>query len=64
MHVWIFVLSAMFGPVVEPLGISLDPPEPLPTVLVAEELTSQPMRYRGIERLFERLHANANANAE
>ncbi len=60
MNVWIFVITAMFNPVVEPLGLSLDN-TPMPPVVAEAEATPETteIRYRGIERLFARSHAEA-----
>ncbi|MEX1362644.1 MAG: hypothetical protein AB1Z98_05920 [Nannocystaceae bacterium] len=59
MHVWIFVFSTMFSPVIEPLGLSMDTTDPV-TVPQPVEATT-PMRYHGIERLLAQLEAEAAA---
>lgn len=58
MNVWIFVLSAVFTPVFEPLGLSA--PELPPPVVEPAVTPSTPvdeMRYPGIERMFAQLEA-------
>ena len=56
MNVWIFVISALFTPVVEPLGISMDEAtsfvEPAPVI---EPIDALEPRYPGIERMFAQL---------
>lgn len=59
MNAWIFVISALFTPVIEPLGISMDEttsasfiePAPMPDLV-------EP-RYTGIERMLAQLEAGA-----
>lgn len=62
MHVWIFAISAVFTPVIEPLGITAPSIElpPLVEPELAEPSTSMldDMRYPGIERMFARLEAD------
>jgi len=61
MNVWIFVISAMFSPVIEPLGIVA------PTVeLPAAEASVSPasiddMRYHGLEQMLAKLDADRSA---
>jgi hypothetical protein len=67
MNVWIFVISALFTPVVEPLGVAID--EVVPAALVEPStpaaldapsmdapVGAEP-RYHGIERLFAKLES-------
>lgn len=67
MHVWIFVFSTMFSPVVEPLGLSIDATssEPIPVGPMIETGIEtgleEPMRYHGIEQLLAKLEAEAAA---
>lgn len=63
MHVWIFVFSTMFSPVVEPLGLSIDATssEPIPVGPMIETGLEEPMRYHGIEQLLAKLEAEAAA---
>lgn len=65
MHVWIFVFSTMFSPVVEPLGLSLDSAAQADPMTVAEVVADPspetPMRYYGIERMLADLEAEAAA---
>lgn len=62
MNVWIFVISALFSPVVEPLGVSLDEVAPASVVepsapaTVAAPVGADP-RFHGIERLFAKLES-------
>ena len=64
MNVWIIVLTTMFSPVIEPLGIMPSAQESLAesqmemaTVPFVEPPVVQPdMRYRGIENLFEKFN--------
>ena len=59
MNVWIFVISAVFTPVFEPLGLSEPaaeaPPAVTTTPVVAAPVLDDDMRYPGIERMFARL---------
>lgn len=64
MNVWIFVISAMLNPVVEPLGLSIDAPAPVPPPVVVdptldEDEAEDSIRYRGIERLLANINAEA-----
>ncbi|MCX4244591.1 hypothetical protein [Paraliomyxa miuraensis] len=60
MNVWIFVISSLFTPVIEPLGISMDEAtsfvEPAPTFEPVDPLEP---RYLGIERMFAQLEEGA-----
>lgn len=60
MNVWIFVINALFTPVVAPLGVSMDVVEPTPVTAperVAASITTEP-RFHGIERLLAELEAD------
>ena len=61
MNVWIFVISALFAPVVEPFGLSTDEVVPAPVaeaapVAVAASIEAEP-RFHGIERMLAELDA-------
>lgn len=62
MNLWIFVISALFTPVVEPLGVSIDEVAPAAVVepptpaTVQAPLGAEP-RYHGIERMLAKLEA-------
>jgi hypothetical protein len=64
MNVWIFVISALFTPVVEPFGL-VDRAEETPVVVPAVETpvqtleTAPELRYHGIERMLAQLDAHA-----
>ncbi|MCA9654227.1 MAG: hypothetical protein H6712_07625 [Myxococcales bacterium] len=62
MHVWLFVFSSMFSPVMEPLGLSVDSLDETP-VAAAPSIEEEPMRYHGIERLLAQLEAEAAAES-
>lgn len=59
MNVWIFVISALFTPVVEPLGISMEEATSAPFIAPAPapEPAVDELRYHGIERLFAELES-------
>ncbi|MEM9462640.1 MAG: hypothetical protein AAGF11_51305 [Myxococcota bacterium] len=63
MHLWIFAISAVFTPIIEPLGITA-PSIELPSVVGPESTEPSAssvlgdMRYPGIERMFARLEAD------
>jgi hypothetical protein len=67
MNVWIFVISALFTPIVGPLGRAMDmtAPTPSPTAPAAAVAITTPVepsaepRYHGIERMFAKLESNA-----
>jgi len=66
MNVWIFVISALFTPVVEPLGLSIDEvasAKAVQSTAVAAPVVTAPVgaepRFHGIERLFAKLEAEA-----
>ncbi len=60
MNVWIFALSALLSPIIEPMGLDIGPASPPaaqsdfiePTMPTMPE---QQMRYRGIEQLLTQL---------
>ncbi len=54
MNVWIFVISALFTPVVEPLNQVMDRAQATPTPELSTVTVTEP-RYIGIERLFAQL---------
>lgn len=61
MNVWIFVFSALFTPVIEPLGLSTEEVAPAPAVdaapmAVAASIEAEP-RFHGIERMLAELDA-------
>lgn len=61
MNVWIFVFSALFTPVIEPLGLSTDEVVPAPVIetapmAVAASIEDEP-RFHGIERMLAELDA-------
>ena len=62
MNVWIFVISALFAPVVEPFGLSTDEVVPAPVAeaappsAVAASIEAEP-RFHGIERMLAELDA-------
>jgi hypothetical protein len=63
MNLWIFVISALFTPVVEPLGLRAEEAAPAPVleaapVDVAASIDAEP-RYHGIERMLAELDAHA-----
>lgn len=62
MNLWIFVISALFTPVVEPLGFQTEQAAPAPVVeaapmAVAASIEAEP-RYHGIERMLAELDAS------
>lgn len=67
MQVWILVLSAMFTPVIEPLGLSIDPtaddvdmlvgPQQVEEQVEATVTEEASIRYYGVERMFAKLEA-------
>jgi len=62
MNVWIFVISVLFTPVVEPLGFGTEEAAPAPVVdappmAVAASIEAEP-RFHGIERMLAELDAS------
>jgi hypothetical protein len=62
MNVWIFVLSALFTPVVEPLGLSTQEATPAPVIEaapmdMAASIDAEP-RFHGLERMLAELDAS------
>lgn len=59
MNVWIFVISALFTPVVEPLSQVMDRAQATPELALEADVTTEP-RYPGIERLFAELDTHGH----
>lgn len=59
MSLWIFVISALFPPVVEPLGLATEEVAPAAAapVAVAASIDAEP-RFHGIERMLAQLDAH------
>ncbi|MEM7159253.1 MAG: hypothetical protein AAF799_40825 [Myxococcota bacterium] len=71
MQVWILVLSAMFTPVIEPLGLSIDSSaddvdlvvtSQVEAAVEAPEVDETSIRYYGVERMFAKLEARDGEN--
>ena len=61
MNVWIFVFSALFTPVIEPLGLTTEEAAPAPMIeaaplAVAASIEDEP-RFHGLERMLAELDA-------
>ena len=62
MNVWIFVVSALFAPIAQPLGLVADEPAPAPMVEAAPAAEAAPTaepRFHGLERMLAQLDAGA-----
>jgi len=62
MNVWIFVINALFTPIVAPLGLGVEELAPPPVVEatpmdVAASIEAEP-RFHGIERMLAELDAS------
>ncbi len=60
MNVWIFVISAVFTPVIEPLGLSTPSVELPPMSEPSIDPTVDDMRYHGIEQMLAKLDVDAS----